>query len=124
MKDAKMIIRVSEYAKVHDKIIRLEDMVTRLEKENTDLRLQLQQAREHLTNAPLPPILLDGSAIEPDTPTGLPTFWFEINTGPYQADDTAMQRSHPWSRGPFTSWNEANDEWKAYLKRQRENGQP
>ncbi len=108
--------------------------IERLEKENTDLRLQLQQAREHQWIVGIDQacpdcdksrfLLMDSKAQEPDNPTGLPTFWFEINTGPYQADDTAIQRSHPWSRGPFATWTEANDAWKKFLKRQKKNGQP
>lgn len=94
--------------------------IARLEVDNEALRLNLFQAREQLAYAP---VKLDAAAIEPDQPDCQPKYWFEINTGPYKADDTAMQRSHPWSRGPFASWNEANDEWKKFLKRQRENGQ-
>ena len=114
-----------EYDLIHAEMIQRNNRLTALESENADLRLQLQQAREQLAYAPIPvTVTLDSTAIEPTPPTGLPAFWFEINTGPYKAEDTFIQRQHLYSYGPFASWSEANEEWKAYLKRQRENGRP
>ncbi len=147
---------------------RLQIRVSQLENENTDLRLQLQQAREHqwvvgvdkgkpggektakvtLINGVVTHIELDETALEPDNPylkeiqnvtpdefrrlhqneypvpSGELRYFFNTYSGPYRMADTQAERDFAWSRGPFASWNEANDEWKKFLKRQKENGQP
>lgn len=86
-------------------------LIETLRKENEDLRAQLFQAREQLAYAPS-----DGN------PTGLEKYWFNDVSGPYKATDTFHERSFRYAHGPYETWDQANVEWKLFIRRQIANG--
>lgn len=74
--------------------------ITRLTQENTDLRLQLFQARESLD--------------EDHHPDGKEKWWFTPALGPHKARDTQTERE--FSHGPFDCRETADIQWKLFLK--------
>lgn len=110
--------------------------IERLTKENDELRLQFLQAKEqepvkliaveHMSRDEFIQLMEKNPALQvhlkSENPTGLEKYWFNEKLGPFKQVDTYFERSRRWTHGPYDTKEQADVEWRLFLKREKENG--